>query len=164
MKMKHFSVYYIHGGIFHNNKRLHISWISFISSLLLVFFMTTYAVYNSLTLNTLTGLNAITEFMNKEVFQSMDLITPKLSDVNSDHMLGENTVGLFPLHVFTHDMGCADISYTIYLMEGMQIKNSTKLQCHQSTKWKDIHSEVPQDFMKVVYDEMTEDYDHKTSV
>ena len=116
--MKKFSIYYIHGGIFHNNKRLHISWISFFSSLVLVFFMATYTAYNALTLNSLTGIDTIVEFMSPNVFENMNIIEPELKDVNSNHMLGENTVGLFPLHVFTHDMGCKDINYTIYLMSG----------------------------------------------
>ena len=62
--------------------------------------------------------------MSKDINKEYELITPKISDVNSEHMLGEGTTGLFPLHVFTHDMGCADIDYTIYLMEDQfTIKN-----------------------------------------
>ena len=163
MKIKKISIYSIRGGIFHNKKREHVSLISFVGSTVLISIILSFIIYNSLTLNTLTGINEITEFMYKQVFANKILVEPKESDVNSDHML-VSSVGLFPLHVYAHDMSCKDISFTISVWRNNDIINSTKLECFYDIQWKDIHNKVPEDFKKVVYDLMRSDVNYECSI
>ena len=61
LKLQRMSIYSIYGGIFHNQKRKHVSWVSLFCSILLYILIFLYCLYLGFELNTFDSIDINTE-------------------------------------------------------------------------------------------------------